>query len=66
MISLADADLFVTIATVVLTLTLLTSFSGAIFLEKRRPYFAIITGITAVLLLVIMGFALASPYMFSP
>ena len=64
MLTLAEADILIGIFSTVFVFTMLSAFTGALFLEKHRSKLAILTGVMAALLLVVMGFALAAPYMF--
>ena len=65
MLTLAEVDLIITILSVVFTITLLISFTGAIFYEQQRRNFAIMSGIMAALLLCILVAALSAPFVFS-
>ena len=65
MLTLAEVDLIITILSVVFTISLLISFTGAIFYEQQRRNLAIMSGIMAALLLCILVAALSSPFVFS-
>jgi len=65
MLTLAEVDLILTTLSVVFTITLLISFTGAIFYEQQRRNLAIMSGIMAALLFSIMCAALSAPFVFS-
>ncbi|MHA1266454.1 MAG: hypothetical protein ACTSRS_14565 [Candidatus Helarchaeota archaeon] len=66
MVTLAEADIVISILSTVFTLTLLISFTCALFLENHRRNFAILSGIMAGLLLATMIVALSAPFVFPP
>ncbi|NVM54456.1 MAG: hypothetical protein HWN66_12200 [Candidatus Helarchaeota archaeon] len=64
MLTLAEADILIAILSTILALTMLGAFISALFQEKYRRTLAILTGVMAALLLVVMVVALAAPFIF--
>jgi hypothetical protein len=63
MITFAEADIIIGILCNIFALGMLGAFTGAIFIEKHRRTFAIISGVMSALVLIIMVLALAAPYL---
>ncbi len=66
MLTMAEADVLIGILSTVFVFTMLGAFTGALFLNKFRRELAILTGVSAALLLVVMGIALSAPFIFTP
>ncbi len=64
MLTLAEADFLISILSTVFVITMLSTFAGALYLQRFRTHLAILTGIMAALLLSIMALALAAPFLF--
>ncbi|MFX1294000.1 MAG: hypothetical protein ACFFD2_03950 [Promethearchaeota archaeon] len=64
MLTLAQADVLTAVLSMIFVLMMFGTFTGALFLKKYQKELAIITGIMAALLLIVMGIALASPFIF--
>ncbi len=62
--TIGEVDLLIGIFSTVFVLTMLGSFGAALFVKKHRSKFAIITGVLAALLLVVLVIALAAPFMY--
>ena len=65
MLTLAQADVLIGIFSTLFVLVMLGAFTVAVFSERHRRNFAILSGIMAALVLAVMVFALAAPYLFS-
>ncbi|MHA1277038.1 MAG: hypothetical protein ACTSQI_07250 [Candidatus Helarchaeota archaeon] len=64
MLTLAQADILIGILSTTFVLIMLGAFTAALFLNKYRNHFAVLTGIMAGLVLTIMVVALAAPFIF--
>ncbi|NVM31103.1 MAG: hypothetical protein HWN65_19835 [Candidatus Helarchaeota archaeon] len=66
MLTIPEADFLALTLSSVFVIILLIAFTGALFLEKHRSKLAILSGVMAALLLGVMVFALATPFIFPP
>ena len=64
MLTMAQADILIGILSTAFVLGMLGAFTCALFLDKHRREWAILTGIMAGLLLGVLVFALMAPYIF--
>ena len=64
MLTMAQADILIGILSTAFALGMLGAFTCALFLEKHRREWAILTGIMTGLLLGVLVLALMSPYIF--
>lgn len=64
MLTMAQADILIGILSTTFVLGMLGAFTCALFLEKHKREWAIVTGLMTGLLLVVLVLALAAPYLF--